>query len=165
MFQSEIFATLDCIKKDTGTLNDHTDIWNTNTTSSTLIVTRTDEYTEFKEATTGNFSNVTGGLQEDCVVEFDYYQVDGGNNTFMQILDENSAQIYSGGINISWLGGTVGNWYHLKFTFQNGVITAQNETTGTTVTRNYTNAPSKFNWWSSNDITAIRFKNFCIYPI
>lgn len=164
--QSKTYSILDCIKKDNGTQSNHNDMWSTNSTSSLIIITRATEYTEFAEATTGsNFSNATDGLQEGCAIEFDYYQVDGGNNSFLQILDSNSTLIYTGGINIGTFGGTPANWYHLKFEMKNGTMTCTNTTNGTTFTRSYTNAPSRFNWWSSGEISAIRFKNFQIYPL
>lgn len=149
---------------DIGTTSNHNDIWGTNTTTSSIIVTRTSEYTEFKEATTGaNLSNATIGLTDSCVVELDYYQVDGGNNSFVQINNANNTQVYNGGINIGHFGGTVGNWYHLKFEFKNGVMTCTNTTNGTSFTRGLTGTPNKWNWWTSGEITAIRFKNLLIY--
>lgn len=164
--QSEIYGLIDCIKRDGGTSSDHNDIWSTNQTSSSIIVTRTDEYTEFKEAVTGsNFGNSVMGVTDSCVIEFDYYQVDGELNSFMQLYDTNNNQSYTGGINLSSFNGSVGNWYHIKLQIQNGVLTATNTTNGKTFTRTLINTPSKFNFWSSAEITAIRFKNFCIYPI
>ena len=166
MVQSKTYETLDCIKKDMGTSSDHTDIWSTNTTSSTIIVTRTDEYTEFKEAVTdSNIANATNEVTGSCIIEFDYYQVDGELNSFMQLQDSNNNQSYNGGINIGNFGGSPQNWYHLKLQIKDGVLTGTNTTTGTVFTRNLTNTPSKFSFWTSSLITAIRFKNFCIYPI
>ena len=151
------------VKYDIGVQSNYNNIWSTNTTSSTIIVTRTKEYTELKEANVGtNFSNATNELSEGCIVEFDYYQVDGGNNSFLQIQDSTNTQIYSGGINLNHFGGTIGNWYHLKFEFKNGAMTCTNTTNGTSFNRKYTSSPNKFNWWSSSEITTIRFKNFII---
>ena len=77
MFVSETYSLMDCIKYDKGTSSEHNDIWNVNSTTSLITITRTDEYTEFKETTTGNnFSNYVLGLNGSCVVEFDYWQLD-----------------------------------------------------------------------------------------
>ena len=165
--QSSISATvkdksIEYIKWDIGKTTNHNNIWSTNTTTSSIIVTRTEEYTEFKEATTSNLGNSVSGLTDSCIIEFDYYQVDGEMNSFMQLLDTNNNQSYNGGINLSYFNGGVGNWYHIKLQIQNGVLTATNTTNGTSFTRNLINTPTKFNFWTSSLITAIRFKNFVI---
>ena len=150
-------------KRDYGTQTNHNDIWATNTTSSTIKVTRADTYTEFAELTSTNLANNVSGLSENSIIEFDYYQVDGGNNSFMQIFNSSDSQIYSGGVNIGNFNGTTGNWYHFKISFVNNNVHIENTTTGVSVDRAYTSTPYKFGFWGSNNITAIRFKNFAIY--
>ena len=166
MFVSETYEVLDCIRIDNGTSSDHSDIWNTNTTSATCIVTRASDYTEFKEANVGtNFSNGVTGLTGSCVIEFDYWQLDGLSSTFLQILDSSNNLPYSGGLYLQDLGGSLSTWYHLKFTISNNVLTILNETNNTSVTKNLSATPVKFNFWSSGDVSTLRFKNFRIYPI
>lgn len=150
---------------DIGVSSNYNNIWSTNTTSSAIIVTRTDEYTEFREAVSGyNIANTAQGLTGSCIVEFDFYQVDGeNNNSFIQLVNSNAEQSYTGGINISHFGGSVRNWYHIKLKIQNGVLTATNTTNGTSFTRNLINTPYALNFWTSVTITTIRFKNFIIY--
>jgi len=164
---SNVSATCKVIlatKRDYGTSSNHNDIWSTNTTSSTIKVTRTDSYTEFAELTSANLINTVSGLSEDSIIEFDYYQSDGLNtNSFMNINDSNSVTIYTGGINLNQFNALVGEWYHFKISFNNGTMTMINETTNTTITKSYTSTPAKFNFWASSTITAIRFKNFVIY--
>ena len=154
------------VKSDKGILTDYSDIWSTNTTSSIIKVTRTDSYTEFAELTSTNLTNTVIGLSENSIIEFDYYQVDGLNtNSFMNIINSNSATIYTGGINLNQFNAEIGKWYHFKISFKDGTMTMINETTGGTLNKNYTSIPYKFNFWASNTITAIRFKNFKIYDI
>lgn len=149
---------------DIGVSSNYNNIWSTSTTSSAIIVTRTDEYTEFREAVSGsNIANTAQGLTGSCIVEFDFYQVDGENNSFMQLVNSNAEQSYTGGINIGHFGGSVRNWYHIKLKIQNGVLTATNTTNGTSFTRNLINTPYDFKFWTSSLITAIRFKNFIVY--
>lgn len=150
---------------DIGVSSNYNNIWSTSTTSSLIIVTRTDEYTEFREAVSGyNIANTAQGLTGSCIVEFDFYQVDGeNNNSFIQLVNSNAGQSYTGGINISHFGGSVRNWYHIKLKIQNGVLTATNTTNGTSFTRNLISTPYAFNFWTSGTITTIRFKNFIIY--
>jgi hypothetical protein len=162
---SETFVLMDCIKMDNGTKNDYTDIWNVNTTNSTITISRENEYTEFKETTTGNnLSNYTIGLNESCVIELDYWQLDGLSNTFMQLQDA-TTQVYSGGINLGSLNGSLETWYHLKITIKDGVATILNTTNGASIVKNLTNTPTRFVFWSSGDVSTLRFKNFMIYPI
>ena len=79
------------------------------------------------------------------------------------IQNSSDSTIWSGGFNIASLNGSVGEWYHLKFQFSNGTMTCTNTTNGTVYTKSYTSTPVKFSFWTSNDITAIRFKNFKVY--
>ena len=147
---------------DIGKTTNYCNIWNTNTTSSTIIVTRTKEYTEFKEKTIGtNFANSVGGLTDSCVVEFDYWQLDGLSNTFMQVVKD-STQVTSGGMNLGMLNGELEKWHHIKLTIQNNLLTVVNETNGASFTKNLLDTPNRFNFWSSGNITTIRFKNFII---
>ena len=147
---------------DIGKTTNYCNIWNTNTTSSTIIVTRTKEYTEFKEKTIGkNFANSVGGLTDSCVVEFDYWQLDGLSNTFMQVVKD-STQVTSGGMNLGMLNGELEKWHHIKLTIQNNLLTVVNETNGASFTKNLLDTPNRFNFWSSANITTIRFKNFII---
>lgn len=95
-------------------------------------------------------------------MEFDYYQVDGSEASFIQIVNNQNNSVYSGGVRIEHLNGVNGNWYHLKFTIENGVLTILNETNGATKIVSLNSTPYKFNFWSSGNITAIRFKNFII---
>ena len=161
-------TVLDCAKYDKGLSGEgnHNDIWTTNSTTSLITVTRTSEYTEFKETNVGNnFTNATDGLSESCIVEFDYYQFGGQTNTFMQLTDSGRNPITTGGINLSMFNGSLETWYHFKITIQNRQAIILNETTNTSITKNLSNAPSKFQWWSSGDVTGLRFKEFKIYPI
>lgn len=154
------------VKSDKGILTDYSDIWSTNTTSSIIKVTRTDSYTEFAELTSTNLTNAVFGLSENSIIEFDYYQVDGLNtNSFMNITNSNNATIYTGGVNLNQFNAEIGKWYHFKIIFKDGTMTMINETTGETLNKNYTSIPFRFNFWTSNNITAIRFKNFKIYDI
>lgn len=165
IFLQETFVVYDCLKYDCGTIMNHNDIWQYNASTSTIKVERTDEYTEFRELSSTNIANRVSGLSEDTIIEFDYYQVDGGNNSFLQIQDSNYNQIYTAGINIGLVNGAKENWYHLKISFNDGVMTILNETNGVLHNCNYTSNPVYFNFWTSADITAIRFKNFKIYSI
>ena len=163
--QSETYEVLDCIKYDGGTLSNHNDIWNVNTSTGSLQVTRADTYTEFAEATIGNnTTNYVTGLTSSCVVEFDYYQIGEVSNTFMQIMND-TTQITTGGINLGQFNASLETWYHFKITIQDGTATILNETLNTTVTKSLSDTPTRFQFWTAGDITAIRFKNFKIYPI
>ena len=142
-------------------LKNYNNIWSTNTTSTNIVVTRTSDYTEFKEASSSNFGNSTTGLTDSCVVEFDYWQLDGLTNTFMQIA-KNGTQVTGGGMNLNMLNGSLKSWYHLKLTIQNGVLTVLNETNGTSFTKTLNDTPNTFTFWSSGEVSAIRFKNFII---
>ena len=161
---SKTYGILDCIKVDKGTITEHSDIWSI---PSNLDFTRTSEYTEFKEKTIGsNFGTTVTGLTDSCVIEMDYYQVDGElTNTFMQLHTSSGTSPYTGGIALSNLGGSLENWYHLKITIKDGKATILNTDTSISIVKQLTGSPSQFVFWSSGDITTVRCKNFCIYPI
>ena len=152
---------IEYISWDIGVLTNYTNIWSTSTTNNNIVVTRTSDYTEFKEASSSNFGNSTTGLTDSCIIEFDYWQLDGLTNTFMQI-EKNGTQVTGGGMNLNMLNGSLKSWYHLKLTIQNGVLTVLNETNGTSFTKTLNDTPNTFTFWSSGEVSAIRFKNFII---
>lgn len=79
----------------------------------------------------------------------------------MQIA-KNGTQVTGGGMNLNMLNGSLESWYHLKLTIQNGVLTVLNETNDTSFTKTLNDTPNTFTFWSSGEVSAIRFKNFII---
>lgn len=82
----------------------------------------------------------------------------------MQVV-KNGTQVTGGGMNLNMLSGSLETWYHLKLTIKNNVLTVLNETNGTSFTKNLSDTPNTFNFWSAGDVTKIRFKNFIIYAL
>ena len=79
----------------------------------------------------------------------------------MQVVKD-STQVTSGGMNLGMLNGELEKWHHIKLTIQNNLLTVVNETNGASFTKNLLDTPNRFNFWSSANITTIRFKNFII---
>ena len=83
----------------------------------------------------------------------------------MQLLTSSDTYAYTGGIALSNLNGSLETWYHLKITIKDGTATILNTNTGSSIVKTLTDSVSRFQFWSSADITTLRCKNFCIYPI
>ena len=149
-------------KMDYGTSSNHNDIWRNNSSTATYSFVRDVAYTEMKELVSTNFGNDTS-ITAPCTIEVDFYQVDGyRTQSFFQIPDSNNYPLATR--RLEHIGGMVGEWVHLKLEISSNqlIFTNTDNNESSTVTWS-SGTPAKFNWWSSSDITAIRFKNFVIY--
>ena len=82
-------------------LSNYNDIWENNSSTELIKIVRTSEYTEFAEQT-NNILNSTI-ISYPCIVEFDYYQVDGSQSSFMCVTTQNNQMLTR---RIEHVGGT-----------------------------------------------------------
>ena len=154
-----------CLAYDKGISANHSDIWDI--TQCTL--TRGAEYSEISETTEYGFirTKQANAIPKDCIIEFDYMNVDGamGNNMFAIYSSENQ---YITIINFLYLGNlSIGAWHHVKIKIENGLMTVTNNTNSTVYTLNLTIPTEKilFLFLTPNETTKARFKNFEVYPV
>lgn len=155
---------MDCIKYDYGTSENHNDIWTYNSSTASISVRRADTYTEFGELTSANIGNATN-IASSCIIEFDFYQVDGyRNNNFFQILTSDNSSLFSK--TLYDVDGVTESWYHLKISIDtDDHCVFENVTTGSSVSADLTGTVSKFSFWTSGAMTKLRFKDFKVYPL
>ena len=162
---SEIYEVWDYIVYDNGTSSDHKDIWDI----SKCTLDRGEEYSEITESEEYGFirTKQANAIPKDCIMEFDYMNVDGaiGNNMFGIY---SSANQYITVINFLYLGNlSIGAWHHIKIKIENGLMTVTNTTNSTVYTLNLTIPTEKilFLFMTTNQTTKARFKNFKAYPV
>lgn len=160
---SEIFEVLDCSAYDTGINGTANDIWDI----SNCTLTRGTEYSEISETVEYGYirTKQANAIPKDCIMEFDYMNVDGaiGNNMFGIY---SSANQYITVINFTYLGNlSIGAWHHIKIKIENGLMTVTNTTNQTVYTLNLTIPTEKilFLFMTTNQTTKARFKNFKAY--
>ena len=156
MFVSETYAILDATWIDDGTLA----IWyNQQNTQVELIEDYKKIYTTGSSFIYRFNSNAT--LEQGNCIEFDFYQENGVNSDGI-LRFFNTSIANKGTFRLSSAGLSTGEWVHLKFTFKDNQV-IMNDISGTAQTINET--ALKFGFISNGTTSAMRFKNFMMYPI
>lgn len=163
--QSEPYTLWDTYQYDNGNDSTHS-IWDT---PYQCTLTYGSEYAEISESTEYGFIRSATAFPKNCIIEFDYYNLDGvdASNIF-QI--QTSANGYVTVISMQYLGLSSGNWYHLKITIEDGVLKVYKDN-ATTPVYTYPSSGSmtiatdtiKFLMMTTGATTKVRFKNFKIY--
>ena len=165
-FQSPTFPLDDTFTYDPATSNKHQDIWD----EIRCTLTRTTEYSEVVETTEPGAlqTKTTLNIPKNCVIEFDYYRVDGATNSSMVVLSNvNSSYITS--FALSNINLSIGAWHHIRIEYNNGYLRVSN-TTNSNVFQPSTQYSASGNYilfaFSAYlDATTYRFRNFKVYPI
>lgn len=165
--QSETYEVMDCIFYDDGTIANHNDVW---TKDSLVILTRYDEYTQFKVETGNNGNFYLRNLSPNTVIDFDFKQVEGNvGNGFFNIFAD-------GNISIQWfsLSHILGNdssylntWVKLRVELgETSATLSLRDDPSKTITRNYSQEelPS-FLRFALNQTREEHIKNLRYYPI
>ena len=154
---SETYSIIDATWIDDGTMN----IWYNQ--QNTQVDTSSREYKRLY--TTGSSFiyrfNANATLEQNNCIEFDFYQEDGANSDGL-LRFFNTSIANKGTFRLSSADLPVGEWVHLKFTFKDNQV-IMNDIIGTAQTINET--ALKFGFISNGTTSAMRFKNFMMYPI
>ena len=153
-----------CTSVDYGTINKHTDIWQ----STNATISREDAYSLLTETTaTGScMLNSSNKIPPSKTVELDFCQVDGGNTYAPLYIRNDGGGASLGSITYYILGATVGEWIHLRIVFSDSntatvYSSTLNEPLALTLSNTSTNYRIMFN--ATGTITKIQFKNVAIY--
>lgn len=153
-----------CITVDYGTINKHTDIWQ----STNATISREDAYSLLTETTATGYCmlNSSNKIAPSKTVELDLCQVDGGNTYAPLYIRNDGGGVSLGSITYYTLNATVGEWIHLKIVFSDSntatvYSSTLNEPLALTLSNTSTNYRIMFN--ATGTITKIQFKNVAIY--
>ena len=164
--ESNQYELWDCIKYDNGTTSNHNDIWTVGTNGT---LTRTDTYSQLKELGTGNVAAKIFFVPLKTCIEFDFLQVDGTINELPVRMIQNSTAFAN--FSLSSVGGVLNEWHHYRLildgsnTMKIYVDERTNPIERSIMQNADWNADIQYNFWTSDTITELWFKNFKVYSI
>lgn len=154
---SETYSIIDATWIDDGTMN----IWYNQ--QNTQVDTSSGEYKRLY--TTGSSFiyrfNANATLEQGNCIEFDFYQEDGANSDGL-LRFFNTSIANKGTFRLNSAELPIGEWVHIKFTFKDNTV-IMNDIVATAQTISET--ALKFGFISNGTTSAMRFKNFMMYPI
>lgn len=162
MILQEIFVLWDTIKYDNGTSASHDDsIWTVVNTS----LNRQSDYTILTETDTSSNLNTYVNIPNECTIEFEVLQADGGTTSFYcQFYNSNKTS--RGGSSINHIGGSLNNWLKVKIELTSTQAVFTNLDTMATATRTISNTDvGIFGFITSSTISTLYFRNFKVYPV
>lgn len=161
--QSGTYPVIDATLIDPTSATTRANIWVDN---NNPVVSVVDGVVTLTESTSGTvqsyFKTENAFSKSDMCIEFDFYQVDGSTNqnVFWILKDTSWGNVCS--YNLSDLNLSSQNWHHIKIEFKGTKAKFNN------IEKNYDSGVSdniRFGFLTNGDITSIKYKNFCLYPI
>ena len=166
MFLQKTFVVWDTITFDNGTSSSYNDIWQTPTNQGKLV--REDEYSDLIETIASDTAIGVLLPSSNIKIEFDLYNVDGGNQNFYNVNMRKTNNSYISGFGLNEMGCNVGLWHHIICEIGEGSFNVSNTTNTRTITnRTLSSTESQILFQIKTDVhnTNLRFKNFKVYSL
>lgn len=162
MYQSETYGVIDATLIDPISATTRADIWINYSSPQIDVNNGVVTLTENSGTVQSIFKTYYVFSKSDMCIEFDFYQVDGSasQNVFWVLNEVNWTGVCA--CTLSNLNLASQQWHHIKIEFKGtkAIFNGVNKDYASTVTDNI-----RFGFLTNGDITSIKYKNFCLYPI
>jgi len=160
--QSGNYTVIDATLIDPTSATTRADIWTNNNNPTITVEDGVVTLTESSGTVQSIFKTANAFSKTDICIEFDFYQVDGSTteNVFWVIKNNNWDTVCA--CKLSDLNLASQQWHHIKIEFKGTKAKFNN------IEKNYDSGVSdniRFGFLTNGDITSIKYKNFCLYPI
>ena len=165
MFLSEIYDVYDCVKYDSGILGTATNIYETLDANSKFE--RKSEYSSLTKLNTSNAVLKLFNIPNDCVVDFEFCQVD--STQYQQIFGcylDSSWKTHFTLANIGFTLSDIGQWLKIRLSTEDGKVRLTNIDNPTQYTEKDIGSGyiNRF-YWISQNASELRIRNVKVYPI